>query len=304
MQIDTEISKQLIQLMRAAFGDEALGIEPRWDISFSKSELTVDPSRLAKAYQRHPNLFRELVSNDAAAGDVIALAHRRQQIDRFRKLLDDEAYFESEKAEIENAGNEAVWQRFFEQNPWIFGVSLTGQLLTSWDEERLEQTVAGRSIASVGKRADALLRTSGRIRSMVFAEIKTHKESLLKPTPQAHRPGCWAPSTELSGGVVQAQGTVHLAVDQIRERLQDTASDGSDIPGEFTYLLRPRSYLIIGNLDSLKGENGGYHREKFRSFELFRRELVQPEVLTFDEVLARAEWAVESAGAEPSAAST
>ncbi|MFJ4650456.1 Shedu immune nuclease family protein [Nocardia sp. NPDC088792] len=299
LQVDSKVAAELVRVMRETFGDEVLNASPRLDVAFASGGAVVDAELLAQAYEQKPELFRALITNDEAAGDVIAMAHRRRQVERFRRLLEDDDYFDNErKTRFPKRGSEAVWQHFFEENPWIFGVSLSGQLLTSWSDERLEQVVAGHSIASVGKRTDALLRTSGRIRSMVFAEIKTHRKELLEPIREPYRSGCWAPSFELSGGVVQAQGTVHRAVMQIGERLQDKAGDGSDIPGEFTYLLRPRSYLVIGNLDSLRGDGGGYNQDQIRSFELFRRELVEPEILTFDELLARAEWTVESAGTE------
>jgi hypothetical protein len=131
---------------------------------------------------------------------------------------------------------------------------------------------------------------------MVFAEIKTHRAALL--ASKEYRPGCWAPSTELSGGVAQVQGTVHRAVTEIGERLQDTAADGSDLPGEFTYMLRPRAFLVIGNLEQLRGTAGGDNRDRVRSFELYRRQLHEPEIVTFDELLARAEWHVTTAGNE------
>jgi hypothetical protein len=41
---------------------------------------------------------------------------------------------------------------------------------------------------------------------------------------------------------------------------------------------------------------------KFRSFELFRRNLHEPEIVTYDELLARAEWHVEIAEREDDAA--
>ena len=37
---------------------------------------------------------------------------------------------------------------------------------------------------------------------------------------------------------------------------------------------------------------------RFSSFELYRRNLYEPEVLTFDELLARAEWYVALAESE------
>ena len=58
--------------------------------------------------------------------------------------------------------------------------------------------------------------------------------------------------------------------------------------------------LIIGGLHELKGEGGGDHRDKIRSFELYRRGLSGVEVVTYDEVLARAEWVVASAGNDTS----
>lgn len=89
------------------------------------------------------------------------LAGRRAVLEQFRRMLDDDAYFDSL---IEaNKGKEAVWQQFFETNPWVLGVGLGTQLFTSWSEEKLEQIVKGHSIAGDGKRADALLRTSGTV---------------------------------------------------------------------------------------------------------------------------------------------
>lgn len=96
----------------------------------------------------------------------------------------------------------------------------------------------------------------------------------------------------MAGGIAQAQGTVYRAVRELGERLADTAPDGSELPGQFTYLIRPRSFLIIGQLTELEGESGGDHLGRIRSFELYRRQLEEPEIITYDELLARAEWFV------------
>jgi hypothetical protein len=127
---------------------------------------------------------------------------------------------------------------------------------------------------------------------MVFVEIKHHRTYLLD---EEYRPGCWSPSKELCGGVVQVQGTVQRAVDQIRSRLPDHAPDGSEIPGAFTYLLRPRSFLIAGTLNELMGEAGGINPDKYMLFELYRRHTQEPDIITFDELLARAEGLVDVA---------
>jgi hypothetical protein len=71
----------------------------------------------------------------------------------------------------------------------------------------------------------------------------------------------------------------------------------SEIPGEFIYLIRPRSFLIVGNLNEFIGEAGGIHHGKYQSFQLYRRNMQEPEIITFDELLARAEGLVNAADA-------
>jgi hypothetical protein len=250
-------------------------------------DLFSDPAAMKTLYGRNPGKFRELIERDEAAEDLVAVAHRRRVVARFRELLDEPEAFERARQETPGGSKEAVWQGFLEANPWILGISLAGQLLTSWSDVKLEQVVTGFSVEGVGKRTDALLRTSGRIRSLVFAEIKHHGTNLLAGTP--YRPGCWAPSSDMAGGVTQAQQTVYKAVRQIGDRLADRDDEGAET-GEYTNLVRPRSFLIAGHLGQLCGSSGGIHKEKYQSFELYRRNLYEPEVITFDELLARAEW--------------
>jgi len=251
-----------------------------------------DPDAPLAVYNRAPETFRDLIRNDKSARDLVAIAHRKEVVQRFQELLSDPNAFEEER--IAHGGRERVWQDFLEENPWILGIGLAGQLLTSWDSEKLEKMVAGFSIAKSGKRADALLRTSGRIRSMVFAEIKHHQTKLLAGE---YRPGCWAPSLELAGGVTQVQQTVLSATREIGTYLADKDSDGADL-SEGTYLVRPRSFFVVGHLDELRGPGGGVHGPKYQSFELYRRNLYEPEIITFDELLARAEWHVMTAAQE------
>ncbi len=252
-------------------------------------DVLADPSSLDALYRQDPERVRELISSDTSARDLVAVARRREVVRQFRTLLSDSIAFD--KAAARAGGKENVWQRFLEENPWILGVSLAGPLLTSWDRTRLEQVVAGFNVAHRGKRTDALLQTNGAIRSLVFAEIKHHETPLLGVQ---YRPGAWAPSQELSGGVAQLQQTVHSARRDLGDWLASRDDDGADT-GEVTSLVRPRSYLIAGQLNELRGGQGGVHQEKHRSYELYRRNLYEPEIITFDELLARAEWHVSVA---------
>ena len=87
--------------------------------------------------------------------------------------------------------------------------------------------------------------------------------------------------------MVQIQQTVHLATREI-QGLADKDDQGVET-GEHTYVVRPRSFLISGSLDQPRRPSG-VHRQKYESFELCRRNLYEPEIVTFDEPLARVEW--------------
>ncbi|MEV0132934.1 Shedu immune nuclease family protein [Dactylosporangium sp. NPDC050688] len=293
LELDRSSAMKLIDLIRHLEHIPAVGhTTVRVDDDLIR-DLFSDPDALRRIYQRDPTAFRHTVEADVSARDIIAIAHRRQQLAEFRRLLTDPVYFESKRTAIGDVGRERVWQDFLEENPWILGVGLSGHLLTSWSPDRLEQTVAGFSVAGAGKRTDALLRTSGRIRSMVFAEIKHHETKLLQE--KSYRTECWPPSEELVGGTVQVQQTVEKASRQIGSRLDEKDIDGNTMPGQYTYLLRPRSFLILGHSDEFYGPGGSFNEPKFRSFELYRRHTQEPEILTFDELLARAEWHVDTA---------
>lgn len=286
--LDRERAQSFIDFIRAleyidpADGDETVRLDERM-----LRNLFRDPAALTSLYARDPEQFRDLIRNDSTAEDLIALGRRREVVETFRSWLEDNDSFDAAAAAA--GGPERAWQRLFEENPWILGVGLGGQLLTSWNDDRLEQVVSGFSVAGAGKRVDALLKTQGPISNVVLAEIKHHREDLVAAAE--YRPGCWSPSRAVAGAVVQVQQTAYRAAADLEERLVGQAPDGSEA-ADATFVIRPRNYLIVGRLTEFLGEQGGVHRDKFRSFEVFRRSLTEPELITFDELLARAEWQV------------
>ena len=212
--------------------------------------------------------------------DVIALAYRKQQLKHFHLMLTDEKYFATK---IMSRTKEDVWQEFFETNQWIFGYGLTQISVSGLDGRKLEQIVAGASLASSGKRPDAFMKTRGIINSFCFAEIKHHQTDLLMKS--SYRSGTWAPSSELVGGIAQSHATVHAALRALGERY-DVKLNG-DPTGEQLYGFDPRSYLVIGRLSEFVTDRG-VNEDKYRSFEYFRRSVRRPEIITFDELYERA----------------
>ncbi len=52
-------------------------------------------------------------------------------------------------------------------------------------------------------------------------------------------------------------------------------------------MYQPKSYVVVGRLQEFV-INDRVNEQKFSSFELFRRNIVNPEILTFDELFERA----------------
>ena len=240
-----------------------------------------------KLIQDNHEVFSEVLKSEITKEDIIAVGYRKKQIEVFRKFLDDEEYFNSIREKLETT-NEGLWQKYFEKNRWVFGYGLGYILLSSLDDKKLEQVVHGYDFNTPGKRVDAFLKTRGIISSLCFTEIKTHKTKLLENKP--YRSGCWAPSKELAGAVAQVQGTVALAVENLSEKI-NIEDDKGNPTGEELYKYQPKSYLVIGNLDEFKTEKG-VNKDKFRSFELFRKNTNNPEIITFDELFERAKYIV------------
>jgi hypothetical protein len=216
-------------------------------------------------------LIQELAASPELHHDIYAVAAKRAALAEFSDYL-------------QSPLSEREWQDFFERNPWIFGHGLNYVFLNKVGRT-LETRTTGSAFDHPGKRADALLMTRAEVSQYVLVEIKKNDTNLLRGTE--YRAGCWGVSDDLSNAVTQTQKTAsEFARDRFRTHLKDER--GNDT-GLSVYAIEPRSYLVIGNLAELRGND-----EKIACFELFRRNLRAPEILTFDELFHRARCIVEN----------
>ena len=216
-------------------------------------------------------VLRELSESLSLDRDIFALARKRQVISTFEEMLSTNT-------------DEPEWQSFFELNPWIFGHGLNYVFLEKIGA-KLETVTTGADFALRGKRTDALMRTRAEASQFVLIEIKRNRTDLLKKTN--YRSGCWSVTGEVASAVTQTQKTVHeFSKKRFRERLKD--DEGNDL-SEITFAIDPKSYLIIGSLSELRGND-----DKITCFELFRRNIRAPEILTFDELFYRAKHMVSN----------
>lgn len=255
-------------------------------------DLILTKAQLLEIVSKQPGLIEELINNQVTTQEIVNLGYRKRQLGIFQRLLNESEFFQLTQTELgANKKDEDVWQAFFEKNTWIFGYGLSYIFNSTLDNSKLEQVVKGSSFTGAGKRVDALLKSKGIINSLCFAEIKTHKTPLLKKVSEPYRKECWAPSAEFSGAIAQIQKTVQLSLEEINTKTQ-IKNDVGALTGENLYLYQPKSFLVIGMLSEFSGEHGE-NEEKFSSFELLRRNLTNPEVITFDELYQRAKYIVD-----------
>jgi hypothetical protein len=233
--------------------------------------------------------IQEIIESNITQTDIAILKHRKKQVDTFKRMLEDENYFTNLMKRKGISKKEGLWQKFFEKNDWIFGYGLNYIFTSSLDDKKLEQTISGYSVNERGKIIDGLLKTKGLINLLCFAEIKHHQTELL--AKREYRPYCWGASTELSGAVAQVQKSVQKATQKIGEELRIKDGEGNPT-GELAYMFQPKSFIVAGSLNEFNTEFG-VNKEKLSSFELFRQNIVNPEIITFDELYERAKFIIK-----------
>jgi hypothetical protein len=225
------------------------------------------------------SIVKELAESPELHQDIYALASKRAALAEFERKLSTDA-------------SEREWQDYFEVNPWVFGHGLNYVFLDKVGP-KLEIVTTGSAFDRSGKRIDALMRTRAEISQYVLIEIKRDATKLLRR--DEYRAGCFSASNDLSAAVTQTQKTVfEFTRDRFYDLLKD--EDGNHT-GEEAYAVEPRSFVVIGNLSELRDNN-----DKIACFELYRRKLVSPEIVTFDELFQRARCIVDnlSSKVEPS----
>lgn len=250
-------------------------------------KIILSNSQAKKIIQENQELLTEVLRSEVTKEDIISVGFRKKQLEWYAKLLNDSKWFEEIKDKKQTT-SEGLWQYYFEKNPWIFGYGLGYIFIEGLDDKKLEQVVQGHNVNSHGKRVDALMKTKGIISNLCFVEIKTHTTQLLDSKP--YRTGCWAPSKELAGAIAQVQGTVASAVDSLTDKVSLNDKLGNP-KGEDIYNYQPKAYLVIGSMGEFSTENG-INKDKLRSFELFRKNISSPEIITFDELYERAKFIV------------
>jgi Domain of unknown function (DUF4263) len=161
---------------------------------------------------------------------------------------------------------EGRWQDFFNENLFILNMAFGYPVIKVRDQA----SVGGRKLSGEGEKiTDFLVKNSLTNNTAIF-EIKTPQTPILNKTP--FRDGVFTPSADLSGSINQALDQKYQFQKQIAQ-IKDNAR-----------LYDIESYAVHCCLVIGKTPDG---EDRKKSFELFRRNSKDVEIVTFDELLEK-----------------
>lgn len=161
---------------------------------------------------------------------------------------------------------EDTWQRLFNENPFILSLAFGYPAIKISDQA----SVGGKRLSGDGEKITDYLIKNGVTNNLALIEIKKPSSVLLNKT--AYRGAVYCASTELTGSVTQV-------LDQCYQLQQNIASIKSndriyDIESYAVHCI-----LIIGTMPNDEDER--------KSFEIYRRNSKNVQIITFDELLLK-----------------
>ncbi len=216
--------------------------------------------------------------------DIVNIGYRKKQLEIFDKLLNDIDYIEIYKTEnnIIDERLEVLWQHFFGKNDWIFGYGLDYKFLGILQKEaHISNTDLTGKDGVIG---DFLL---GCNKFTVLVELKRPDTDLFK---NKNRSNSWSLSNELIDAFSQILEQKASWQIQAESNTNNNYNDDGEIIKQKT--IDPKTILIIGNSNQYSGETKEL-QIKAKSFELFRRDSRNVEIVTFDELFERAKFILQ-----------
>jgi hypothetical protein len=232
------------------------------------------------------DVVRELLTQGViTTQDLVNTGYRKKQLKIFSKLLYED-FLPRYKDNIgkPNTKDETAWQHFFADNQWIFGYGLDYRFQGILQKEfhASDTNADGKD----GVIADFLM---GDRKFTTFVELKLPTTSLFGMTQNRAR--SWKLSKELMEAYSQileqkASGLIKI------ETTKDLYDDGFNEITQNAY--DSKTVLIVGNWNQVEQQDipAGLQKMKRKTFELFRRDSRNVEIITYDELFDRASFIV------------
>lgn len=263
--------KNLRDALEKAYTIGAKGVMPTREYLFGTADELIQTDKDKKKYIQQlleqdygKEIWEQLVEQNPDL--ATKLSYARIQANRMLALQEFEKEIYSDKIE-------AYWQKFLSTNDWIFGYGLSYYMLSILTEQVY---VGGKDIKGAnGRFCDYLSASNGDARFTVLVEIKRPQTPLID---KKDRNRSYPISKELTMAVSQVLGYCDSWARGENENTFDFERDNNITTAN------PKGIIVIGNTCELDNV------DKRRSFELFRRNLHNVEIITYDELLARARY--------------
>ena len=222
---------------------------------------------------------KEPLSEDDQNAVLHAMSHHAKDIaekhpDKLAKLQSDielvtlENLIKRYEEMLRQNLNEERWQTFLNENQFILNLTFGYPVIKVQDQA----SVGGRKFSGSGEKIADFLVKNSLTNNAAIIEIKTPQAKLLNRTP--YREGVYTPSAELSGSINQVLDQKYQFEGQIAQ-----IKNNSRIYDIESYSVH--CCLIIGNMPS--------DEDQLKSYELFRGNSKDVEIITFDELLKKLE---------------
>ncbi|PQJ73609.1 Shedu immune nuclease family protein [Polaribacter butkevichii] len=215
---------------------------------------------------KRESVLETLRNNVLTKQDLNILSGRKDGLEIFKELFTKDI-------------TEPEWQVFFKQNSWIFGYGLDYRFLSI-----LQREASVSSTDLDGKNEVKLDYLLGDKNFTIIVELKRPDTPLFEK--DKNRSESWKLSKDLTYAVSQilsqkAEWEIKAQTDQFDENGDKIEQDTVD----------PKTILIIGNTNQFSGSTKTDLIKK-KTFELYRRNSRNIEIITYDELLERAQFIV------------
>jgi len=215
---------------------------------------------------KRESVLETLRNNVLTKQDLNILSGRKDGLEIFKELFNKDI-------------TEPEWQAFFKQNSWIFGYGLDYRFLSI-----LQREASVSSTDLDGKNEVKLDYLLGDRNFTIIVELKRPDTPLFEK--DKNRSESWKLSKDLTYAVSQilsqkAEWEIKAKTDQFDENGDKIEQDTVD----------PKTILIIGNTNQFSGSTKTDLIKK-KTFELYRRNSRNIEIITYDELLERAQFIV------------
>ena len=237
------------------------------------SALSAWEQSLSEFSESDRNSIKELFDKLALTDDFLTsetLLQTKETIDA-QYIEDVIDQYTSQMAQLtETATLEKKWQKFLKKHSWIFSFIFSYPIILFEDEAY----VGGKNLSNKDGKVTDFLVKNDLTDNVAFIEIKTHKTNLIKKAKAYRGSDVYAMSEDLSGAISQVLNQ--------RDNFQKHFATHKINSTEQFETFNSKCVVLMGSISELD-------RNQQKSFELFRSNSKDVDILTFDELLARFE---------------